>query len=240
MGSQMEQRAEDARLVEQIRLGDPATMTAVMQQNNHALWRIARGILKNETEAEDAVQDAYVSAFTHLDTFRGDSTLYTWLARITINEALRRLRRRRPTTDLNGLIETIPVDHAHATTPFASGDPEHAAARREIRRLIEQAIDALNPSFRVVFVMRVIEQMSIHETSARLGIPAETVKTRLHRAKQHLRKTLGTQFADVFEGIFPFAGARCEGLQRAVLARLGHDAPPPALPPTPAVGSATV
>ena len=218
----MEQpRTEDILLVERLRRADPATMTAVMRQNNHALWRIARGILRNESEADDVVQDAYVNAFTHLDGFRGDSSLYTWLARITMNEALRRLRRRRPTTDLQGLAETIPVDHAHSLTSSASVNPEHIAARREIRRIVEQAIDALPPAFRVVFVMRVIEQMSGDETALQLGIPEATVKTRLHRAKQQLRKALGTQFADVFQGIFPFAGARCERLQNAVLARLG-------------------
>jgi RNA polymerase sigma-70 factor (ECF subfamily) len=231
MESVAERRAEDARAVELVRIGDRATMTAVMQQHNHALWRIARGILSNESEAEDAVQDAYVSAFTHLDDFRGESTLYTWLARITINEALRRLRHRRPAIDLAGLAETMPVDHPHSLAPAASANPEHVAARREIARLVEQAIDTLNPAFRVVFVMRVIEQMSIDETSVRLGIPPETVKTRLHRANRQLRNILGAQFADAFSGIFPFAGARCERLQQAVLARLSFPArhPPAAI-----------
>jgi RNA polymerase sigma-70 factor (ECF subfamily) len=215
-----QERSEDIRVVERLRAGDLATMTAVMQQNNHALWRIARSILRHESEADDAVQDAYVSAFTHLADFRGESSLYTWLARITMNEALRRLRRRRPTADLDGLADSMAVDHAHATTPPAAANPEHAAARREIRRIVEQAIDALAPPFRVVFVMRAIEQMSVEETAAQLGIPAATVKTRLHRAKQQLREALGSQFADVFDGIFPFAGARCERLQQAVLARL--------------------
>jgi RNA polymerase sigma-70 factor (ECF subfamily) len=168
------------------------------------------------------VQEAYISAFTHLDEFRGESTLYTWLARITINEALRRLRRQRPTIGLESLAETTSVDHVYSLAPPASTNPEHIVARREIARLVEQAIDALNPSFRVVFVMRVIEQMSIDETSARLDIPPETVKTRLHRANRQLRKTLGAQFADAFSGIFPFAGVRCQLLQQAVLARLGH------------------
>lgn len=220
MDSAVERRTDDMRALERIRAGDRTTMTAVMQSHNHALWRIARGILSNESEAEDAVQDAYVSAFTHLEDFRGESTLYTWLARITINEALRRLRRRRPTIDLDGLADITPIDHPHSLAPAASANPEHIAARREIARLVEHAVDGLSPAFRVVFVMRVIEQMSIEETSARLGIPPETVKTRLHRANRQLRKILGAQFADAFSGIFPFAGARCERLQQAVLARL--------------------
>jgi RNA polymerase sigma-70 factor (ECF subfamily) len=216
-----EERTEDARAIERVRTRDAAAMTAIMQSHNHALWRIARGILSNESDADDAVQDAYVSAFTHLDDFRGESSLYTWLARITINEALRRLRRRRPVTDMQDLTETTPVDHPNSLAPAGSANPEHIAARREIARLVEQAIDGLSPPFRIVFVMRAIEQMSIDETAARLGIAAETVKTRLHRANRQLRKTLGDQFADAFKGIFPFAGARCERLQQAVLARLG-------------------
>ncbi|MEA2782307.1 MAG: hypothetical protein QOK29_3851 [Rhodospirillaceae bacterium] len=215
----------DAGLVEQIRRGDMAAVTALMQQNNRVLWRIARGILKDETEAEDAVQDAYLNAFTHLGEFRGGSTLSTWLSRITVNEALRRLRRRRQTIDLHGIAETMATDHANSMAPPAASNPENAAARREIRRLVEEAIDALKPPFRVVFVMRVIEQMSIEETAEYLRLRPETVKTRLHRANQQLRERLGGELAAVFEGIFPFAGARCERLQRTVLMRL--DLPPP-------------
>ena len=211
---------EDQLLTDQLRRGDRDSITLVMQQNNHALWRLARGILRDESEADDAVQDAYVSAFTHFDEFRGDSSLYSWLARITMNEAFRRLRRRRPTSDLQGMAETIAVDHPHSTTPSAWVNPEHVAARQEIRRFVEHAIDALPQPFRLVFVLRVIEQWSVEETANRLGIPEATVKTRLHRAKRQLREALGAQFADVFEGIFPFAGARCEQLQQAVLVRL--------------------
>jgi RNA polymerase sigma-70 factor (ECF subfamily) len=214
------EESEDIQVIERLRQGDVAAMTLIMQQNNHALWRIARGILRHESEADDVVQDAYVNAFTHLADFRGESSLYTWLARITMNEALRRLRRRRPTTDLHEVAETVAVDHPHATTPPAGADPEHSAARREIRRIVERAIDALPPPFRIVFVMRAMEQMSIEDTALQLGISPATVKTRLHRAKQQLRKALGVQFADVFDGIFPFAGVRCEQLQQAVLTRL--------------------
>src|SRR5690606_38373414 len=107
MGNQVQVQAEcDGEVVGRLRASDAEAMKAVMQRHNHALWRLARGILRNESEAEDAVQDAYVSAFTHLDSFRGQSSLYTWLARITINEALRRLRRQRPTLSLDTLAET--------------------------------------------------------------------------------------------------------------------------------------
>jgi len=212
--------AEDAGLVERMRRGDLDAFTAVMQRNNLALWRIARIILKDETEAEDAVQDAYVSAFTHLSGFRGESSLSTWLSRITVNEALRRLRRRRPTVALHDVVEPLAADHSSFLAPPVASNPEQAAARREIRRLVEQAIDKLEPAFRSVFVMRVIEQMSIEETARNLAIRPETVKTRLHRANRQLREMLGGELAAAFEGIFPFAGARCERLQRSVLTRL--------------------
>ena len=212
--------AEDTGLIEQIRRGDLAAVASVMQRNNHALWRIARVILKDEVEAEDAVQDAYVSAFTHLADFRGESSLSTWLSRITVNEALRRLRRRRPTVPLHDMKDTLATDHSNMVTPPAASNPEYTAARLELGRIAEQAIDALEPSFRSVFVMRVIEQMSTDETAQCLGIKSETVKTRLHRANRQLRARLGGELAAVFEGIFPFAGARCERLQRAVMSRL--------------------
>ena len=220
MGHVAAVKVQETELVEQIRRGELATVTTVMRRNNHALWRIARGILKDESEAEDAVQDAYVSAFTHITDFRGTSSLATWLSRITVNEALRRLRQRRPTENLDEITETLANDHAHATSPSKTSNPEHAAARSEIRRLLETAIDTLRPPFRVIFVLRVIEQMSIEETAEHLGIRPETVKTRLHRANQQLREVLGGELATVLDGIFPFAGARCERLQQAVLARL--------------------
>jgi RNA polymerase sigma-70 factor, ECF subfamily len=103
--------------------------------------------------------------------------------------------------------------------------PEHAAARAEIRRLVEQAVDTLPPPFRVVFMMRVVEQMSIEETATALAIPAATVKTRLHRANEQLRAALGSTFATVLEDSFPFGGARCDRLTSAVLARFERDGP---------------
>jgi RNA polymerase sigma-70 factor, ECF subfamily len=230
MGGIPPQAVEEVGLVERIRRGDLAAVTTIMQRKNHALWRIARAILKDESEAEDAVQDAYVSAFTHLGDFRGESSLSTWLSRITVNEALRRLRQRRPTVPLSGAVDVLVAHQPDAMTSAAASNPEHTAARREIGRLAEQAIDALEPPFRSVFVMRIVEQMSTAETARCLGIRPETVKTRLHRANLQLRARLGGELAAVFEGVFPFAGARCERLQRAVLVRLGLSADIAGLP----------
>jgi RNA polymerase sigma-70 factor, ECF subfamily len=206
-------RAEDAELLALVRSGETDALVALMQSNNQRLYRVARGILKDDADAEDVVQESYVRAFTHLAAFKGESSLATWLARIVTNEALGRLRRRRQMVDI---AETLASDPCH-TEPVS---PESAAARQEIRRAIESAIDELPPAFRTVFIMRAIEQMSIEETAACLGILGETVKTRFHRANRLLRQALKAQFASILDDAFPFLGVRCERLIKRVLARL--------------------
>jgi len=173
-------------------------------------------------EAEEAVHDGYVNAFTHLDGFRGGSSLATWLARIVSDEALARLRRRRPTVDIGEMAETLAADAG----PFATAEPtpEQAIARREIRSAIEKAVDELPPYFRSVFMLRAIEQMSTEETASCLGIPAETVKTRLHRANKLLRQALTMRFGAIFDDMFLFLGARCDRLVALVLEHIGMSA----------------
>jgi RNA polymerase sigma-70 factor (ECF subfamily) len=211
----------EGALVAQLRQGKPAAFAVLMQQNNQKLWRIARGILRDESDAEEAVQEAYVIAFSHIDGFRGEARLSTWLARIVVNEALKIRSRRRVTVDLDDVVDALPIDHPGSITRATSPGPEHAAAHHEIRRLIEGAVTSLPSPFRLVFMMRVVERMSIEETAAGLGIPQATVKTRLHRANQQLRQSLGAEFATILDGSFPFLGARCERMTRSVLARLG-------------------
>jgi RNA polymerase sigma-70 factor (ECF subfamily) len=193
-----------------------------MQRHNRRLYRIARSILRNNTEAEDAVQDAYVSAFTHLASYRGESTLATWLSRIVMNEALGRLRRRYPTVDITAL-ESVRSEADIIQFPLStpSDDPERTMAQRQILQLVEQATDNLPEVFRLVFVTRVIEGMSVEETSELLGIKPETVKTRLHRARQLVRDQLDKQIGPVLMDAFPFAGRRCERMTECVMARLG-------------------
>src|SRR5688572_14108593 len=147
----------------------------IMTRHNRRLYRLARAVVDDDSEAEDIVQEAYVLAFTNLGTFRGEAGLATWLMRITLNEARRRLRRRRPAVDLAILdsIEGIRAQPAPSAT--ASDDPERATAQREIRRLLERAIDDLPEPFRIVFVMRDVEDMSIAETAALLSLRQETV-----------------------------------------------------------------
>jgi RNA polymerase sigma-70 factor (ECF subfamily) len=214
--------SDDAELVRRALARDDTAFRIIMERHNRRLYRIARGILRNDTEAEDAVQEAYVSAFTHLDGFRGDSSLATWLARITMNEALGRLRRKRLAVDL----DTFEAQRTEAQIiqfpqTVASDDPERTMAQREILQLVEQATDNLPEIFRIVFITRVIEGMSVEETADLLGLQPETVKTRLHRARRLVREQLNKQIGPVLMDAFPFAGRRCERMTNAVMQRLG-------------------
>jgi RNA polymerase sigma-70 factor (ECF subfamily) len=184
---------------------------------------MARAMVLNDSEAEDVVQEAYVRAFTSLHQFRGDASLATWLSRIVLNEALGRLRRRRPTLDLE-TIDNRPQSQAQVIPfPLATPqlDPERIMAQREIQRLVEQAIDDLPEAFRIVLVARIIEEMSIEETAELLGLRAETVKTRLHRARALLKDALKKHIDSALTDTFPFQGQRCERMTSAVLQRFG-------------------
>ena len=194
----------------------------IMQRHNQRLYRIARAVIRNDSEAEDVVQEAYVRAFASLAEFRGDASLATWLSRIVLNEALGRIRRSRPTADLGSLENAPPSQAEIIPFPHASPqlDPERTMAQRQIQLLLEQAIDKLLDDFRVVLVARVIEEMSIEETAALLGLRTETVKTRLHRARKLLREALEEQVGSVFSDAFPFDGARCGRMTDKVLERL--------------------
>jgi len=213
--------SDDAELAARAVARDAGAFRAIMQRHNRRLYRIARGILRNNTEAEDAVQEAYVSAFTNLASYRGESTLAAWLSRIVMNEALGRLRRRRPTMDLAAESVRSEAEIIHFPLSTPNDDPERTMAQRQILQLVEQATDNLPEVFRLVFVTRVIEGMSVEETSELLGIKPETVKTRLHRARRLVRDQLDKQIGPVLMDAFPFAGRRCERLTECVMARLG-------------------
>lgn len=214
---------DDAQLVELARRRNGNAFRIIMQRNNRRLYRVARALAPSDSEAEDVVQEAYVNAFGSLDNFRGDASLATWLTRITLNEALGRRRRQRPMVGLEVLDEK-PAGNARIV-PFpmmpAGTDPERAAAQRQIRALIEGAIDNLPENFRIVFVMRDVEELSVEETAHLLGLPPGTVKTRLHRARRLLRRALDEQLAPTLVDAFPFAGKRCSHTADTVLRRLG-------------------
>lgn len=207
----------DVALVRDARYGDEGAIRALVQQNNRRLYRVARAILGDDAEAEEAVQEAYLRAFRSLDGFRSQSAFSTWLTRITVNEALQKLRKRRrraaaalPESDRLGA-EVI------AFPGSESVDPERAAARRQLRDLIEAAVERLPRPMRLVFMLRDVEELSIAETSCQLRVPPATVKTRLHRARKQLREHLHDEIAANLAGTFPFAGARCRRMAELVL-----------------------
>lgn len=216
---------DETALIERARIGDEGAIRALVQRNNRRLYRIVRAVLGNDMDAEDAVQDAYLRAFTHLDTFRGEAAFDTWLTRIALNEAFQRLRRPGRTVSLPDGALGSPRDVGGGEIiafpgPPAATDPEREAARRQLREVLEAAVDCLPPWLRVVFVLRDVEELSTAETAAQLGVKEATVKTRLHRARRLLRSSLDTDIATALTGAFPFAGARCARMAEQVAERL--------------------
>ena len=213
----------DGELVELARRRVPEALRFIIARHNRRLYRVARSILRDSHEAEDVVQEVYVRAFTALDSFRGEASVGTWLTRIALNEALTRVRRQKPTVDLT-VLDSPNQPQAMQIIPFplmsSDPDPETAAARRQVARLLENAIDDLPEPFRTVFVMRDIEELSVEETATLLGLRPETVRTRLHRARTQLRSALKVQLASALSDAFPFAGHRCARLAKSVLGRL--------------------
>ena len=213
---------DDLELAHRALARESGAFRAIMKAHNQRLYRLARGFVRDNGEAEDIVQESYVRAFTHLDGFRGESALATSLCRIVIIVALGRLRKTRragqfvATDDPRRQAEIIAFP-LNASTE----DPERTMAQRQILQLVEKATDSLPDAYRTVFVARVIEGMSIEETASLLGLRPETVKTRLHRARSLVRKELDAQIGPVLFDAFPFAGRRCERLTTAVLKRLG-------------------
>jgi RNA polymerase sigma-70 factor, ECF subfamily len=212
----------DGELVLLARQADGDAFRIIMQRHNQRLYRIARAVMRNDGEAEDVVQEAYVHAFASLATFRGASSLATWLSRIVLNEAFGRSRRRRETTELTAIETRQQSQGQFAASPHSSPqlDPERATAQREIQLRLERAIDKLPEAFRTVLVARVIEEMSVVETAILLDLRPETVKTRLHRARGFLKKALEKDVGSDLIGAFPFGGRRCERLTSTVLDRL--------------------
>src|SRR5581483_9433686 len=210
-------------LVGRARAYDESAIRSLIRRYNRRLYRLARGVLRDDAEAEDALQDAYLKAFAALGDFRGESALGTWLGRIVLNEALGRLRRRKRTMlDWASFEEAAPrdADAVRADEAAARPDPERTVAQRQIRGLVERAIDTLPDDFRMVLIARIVEEMSVEETAALLDLKPETVKTRLHRARALLRDVLSAEIGSVLGDSFPFGSLRCERLGERVVAIL--------------------
>jgi RNA polymerase sigma-70 factor (ECF subfamily) len=195
----------------------------VIAANNQRLFRAAWSVLKNRSEAEEAVQAAYLSAFACMASFEGRSALSTWLTRIVINEALGRRRaeeRRRRQLEQEGV--TVLEDYREALMRGSVAEgPDVAVAREQVRKLLEQAVAGLPESFRSVFVLREIEGLSSEETADILDVPVATVKTRLHRSRRRLQEMLAPELKAMLSGTFPFAGSDCAAMADKVLAELG-------------------
>jgi RNA polymerase sigma-70 factor (ECF subfamily) len=202
----------DAEVVARVRAGDGAAFELLMRRHNRRLFRAARAVLADDREAEDVVQDAWVTAFAHLEALEAPAAVGAWLSRIAVHEALARLRRR---ARFVGLDDGMPEARSEGR------DPEQQAGDRQLARALGVAIDGLPLAYRSTFVLRELEGLSTADTAACLGVPEETVKTRLHRARALLRHALRRRAHAVFEDVFPFAGARCDRIVAAVLARLG-------------------
>jgi RNA polymerase sigma-70 factor (ECF subfamily) len=204
----------DEAIVTRVLAGEPRLFELLMRRYNRRLFRVARAVLRDDGEAEDVAQDAWVRAYAHLAGFEGRARFSTWLTRICVNEALARARRARR-------LEPLDPDDDAQETPMSTATPEQQASDGELRRVLEQAIDALSESFRTVFVMRTVEGLSVAETAECLGVAEETVKTRAFRARALLQRAIVERLDSVAGRAFDFQGARCDRIVARVLERIG-------------------
>jgi RNA polymerase sigma-70 factor (ECF subfamily) len=208
----------DEELVRWVVSGDTSCFEVLMRRYNRRIYRAARAILRDDAEAEDVAQEAYVKAYQHLAQFEGRASFSTWLTRIAVNEALARVRKRSRNEEMDGMDETrknrLPALSSH------DADPEMSASNAEVRTLLEHSIDALPDSYRLVFVLRDVDELSTEETADCLGITRENVKMRLHRARAQLRRELYARAGATSTSAFQFLGDRCDRIVLAVRQRI--------------------
>ncbi|HEY2682644.1 MAG TPA: RNA polymerase sigma factor [Steroidobacteraceae bacterium] len=200
--------------------GDQGAFGDLMRRHNQRLYRLARTVLRQPQEAEDALQEAYLQAYRAMRKFRGESSLSTWLCRLVLNECLGRVRRQERRQN----ILPITADPSAQTMNAVSNDdlerPDRVAARAQMRDLLERTVDELPESFRVIFVLRSVEDLSVEETARCLNLPEATVRTRHFRARSLLRESLARQI-DLAEGdLYEFGGTHCQAMVERVLKRL--------------------
>jgi RNA polymerase sigma-70 factor, ECF subfamily len=219
----------DSALIARILSGENAAFAPLMRRYNRALYRTARSIVKDDAEAEDALQEAYLQAYRSLSKFRAESKLLTWLTRIVVNEAVARLRKSRRRAEIIRLDCDMDQDQNQNQEQFAGGNtpdsgqieqPEQAAMRAETRRLLEKKLDELPEAFRTVFVLREMEEMSVEEVGAALGIPEATVRTRHFRGRSMLRESLSREMDSALDQAFSFDGERCDRIVAGVMKHL--------------------
>lgn len=209
---------DDLALAQRVAAGDCAAFGLLMRRHNRRLYRLARASLRDDAQAEDALQEAYLAAYRGIAQFRGDSTLATWLSRMVLNECLTRLRR---SMRRHNVVPIVTVDELPETCADEQDVPERILGRAEMRALIERKLDELPQDFRIVFVLRSVEELSVEETAACLDLPVATVRSRHFRARSLLRDALA-QAIDVAErDLFDIGGRRCDRIVAAVDTRLG-------------------
>jgi RNA polymerase sigma-70 factor (ECF subfamily) len=218
----------DEEVVVQVLAGETAMFEIVMRRHNQRLYRVARAILRNDSEAEDVMQDAYVRAYEHLDQFAGRAKFSTWLTRIAVHEALARQRRSKRYEELGPTSEREgdPMDRFASLTP----NPEQQMSNSELRRLLEQAVEKLPDAYRAVFMLREVEDMSTTDAAYALEITEENVKVRLHRARALLRKSLFAVAGTESREAFNFNAVRCDRVVKNVFERIQKRAPKPEIP----------
>ncbi|MCM2311619.1 MAG: RNA polymerase sigma factor [Steroidobacteraceae bacterium] len=210
----------DADLVQGILSGDRSAFERLMRRYNRRLYRLARAVLRDGTEAEDALQDAYLAAWRKMDQFRGSATLSTWLSRLVLNECLGRLRRTARRDNVAPMIAP-PRDEEIDNMGIATTEaPDAATARIQLRTLLERKLDELPEGFRTVFVCRSVEELSVEETAASLGLPEATVRSRHFRARSLLRESLAQAIDAAERDVFDFGNERCDRMVAQVLARV--------------------
>jgi RNA polymerase sigma-70 factor (ECF subfamily) len=215
---------DDVELVRRAGGGDPVAFELLMRRHNRRLYRTARALLRDDADAEDALQEGYLSAFRALSSFRGEAAVATWLSRIVVHECMDRLRRAVRRDNVVAIVrahDLPPRDPEEAVEDPSAVDedtPDRVLLRAELRALLERRIDELPQEFRAVFMLRSVEELSVEETAASLGIPEATVRTRHFRARSLLRAAISREFEAGGE-LFAFDGARCDRIVAGVLAR---------------------
>jgi RNA polymerase sigma-70 factor, ECF subfamily len=207
----------DEQVVERVLAGETALYEVIMRRYNQRLYRVVRAILREDSETEDVMQDAYVRAYQHLNQFAGRASFSTWLTRIAVHEALARVRwrSRNQQMDEPDFDGESPLDHIDA-----SPDPEQSTSEAELRQLLEEAVLALPEQYRVVVMLRDVEELSTSETAAALEMTEENVKVRLHRGRAMMRRDLFARVGETARETFSFMGVRCDRVVQHVLQRL--------------------
>jgi RNA polymerase sigma-70 factor (ECF subfamily) len=219
----------DQEIVDRVLNGDTALYEIIMRRYNQRLYRVTYAILRDASEAEDVIQDAYVRAWQHLDQFAGYAPFSTWLTRIAVHEALRRLRLRKRSQqfDYTEPDEEAFMDDRETSVPETSLDPEQRASVAELGQFLEQAVLDLPEQYRAVIMLRDVEELTTAETAAALDLTEENVKVRLHRGRAMMRDRLFARVGASGKNAFPFMGLRCDRVVLGVFARLRELNPEP-------------